>query len=179
MRPHIFIAIAAAVGLSGCAPNGYSSSTAVADQFKQALGSRTHAGVSTVALCTIEGQKAVSVLFDGGEFYHYVLKEDKPELVERSTAAQRRNMGKAYYSSDAMGCLGYYSRDGFQSFVKTGAYRLEFDFGFVRAHVHNDVMYDRAFGDQTKARLVEAAGVVVDAVERQKTYVPVEKTWNP
>ena len=75
MRPHIFIAIAAAMGLSGCAPEGYSRSSAVADQFKQALGSRTHAGVSTVALCTIEGQKAVSVLLDGGEFYHYVVGE--------------------------------------------------------------------------------------------------------
>jgi hypothetical protein len=178
MRSSI-VFIAAAVLLSACAPEGYSRSTAAADQFKESLAGRPVTDVDTVALCTRGGRPAVSMLFEGGEFYHYMVDGEKPELVQRSTKAQREKVKKGYYEPDNLGCIGYYTRDAFRPFVETGAYRLEFDFWRIRAYVADEVMYDNAFGDKTKARLAGAALAVSDAVERQKTYVPVEDTWNP
>lgn len=172
------LAVVAALSLTACAPSGYRNSSAVADFVEQVLPREAYSEVETISLCNSQdGELAITVQLDGGTVYHYSAEDDKVALVWRNTQAQRKHTLQQY-GAPRMGCLGTYAQHGLQSFYLGGAYRIEFILGQVWAHVDADVMYRTPFDGATKERLSRIAFAVKDALERQKTFTPVESTWN-
>lgn len=170
-------AAAAVIGLTACAPMGYTAAPTMTAYVNSLLPAEKRTGVSEVALCYQERMEPhagwyATVQADNGNIYHYKLHiwrlvgpdEKAPSLARSSTSAQRKAM-RADDRPWELGC-----------FAQKPDYLLHMK-GSVAAFVDSKVLVERPFDDEAKLPLQRAVEVIGRTSDALKKFKFVEETW--